>query len=158
MQAVSRFKFLWVLAGLMLGGCQEFAVYTIYNNTPWNLVVELADGERTWVPGEPLRIDAALQGRLHLLEDAGQRVPVLRLSRQEETVGVYPLGFSEYPIPGEYAARHGKAREYRFQLQQDWNLYLMRPEDDYPAPGKHLRLQPPGFPKGRVSAPADTHI
>lgn len=151
MKAGSFFQLLLVIsASLMLAGCKESIIYTIYNNTPWNLVVELKDGEEAWVAGTPLRIDKDIQGRMQWLREGGQHFPVLTI-RRDEIVSYYKFTSPEYPVPEEYAAkRRGGVREYRFQLQQDWNLYLMRPEDSYPAPGRHLRLQPPGFPKGRA--------
>lgn len=147
MKVVSLLKWLVLPASLLLWGCQESAVYTIYNNTPWNLVVELQDGVEIWAAGTPLHIDKAMQERMAWLREEGLDSPVLAI-RRDEMSGRYTFTSPEYPIPEEYAGkRRGGAREYRFQLQQDWNLYLMRPGDSYPAPGRHLRLQPPGFPK-----------
>lgn len=127
-------------------------MYTIYNNTPWNLIVELRDGEEEWVAGTPLHIDNDMQRRLRWRHENGRDFPVLAI-RRDETAGYYKFTSPDYPVPEEYVAkRRGGVREYRLQLQQDWNLYLMRPEDSYPAPGRHLRLQPPGFPKGRAAS------
>jgi hypothetical protein len=128
-------------------------VYTVYNNTPWNLTVELTDSELDWVAGTPLRMDKYLLTRVRWVNEDGRNYPVLSI-RQDEVAGYYRFTSPEYPIPAQYAGRRrGGILEYRFQLQQDWNLYLMRPEDSYPAPGRHLRLQPPGFPIGRYTIP-----
>lgn len=139
-------KLMLLSAGLLLAGCQESTVYTIYNNTPWNLTVELEDGELAWVSGTPLHIDKDIQNRMGWRNEGGLHFPVLAI-RRDDMKGSYRFTSPDYPIPEEYAGKLRGAREYRLQLQQDWNLYLMKPGDSYPAPGRHLRLQPPGFPK-----------
>jgi len=138
------FKFVVLSLSLLFAACQESATYTIYNNTPLDLVVELQDGEVTWEAGTPLRIGHAMQRKLLWLEKAGQRFPVLSI-RHDDKIARYSFTSPDYPIPAEYLSKG----EYRFQLQQDWNLYLMVPGDSYPAPGKHLRFQPQGFPKAQ---------
>jgi hypothetical protein len=151
MKVVNSFKPLILSASLLLAGCRETVVYTIYNNTPWNLIVELTDREVDWVAGKPLRMDKDMLARIRWVNEEGQDYPVLSI-RRDDVAGHYRFTSPGYPIPTEYAGRRrGGILEYRFQLQQDWNLYLMRPEDSYPAPGRHLRLQPPGFPIGRYT-------
>ncbi|HEX5057688.1 MAG TPA: hypothetical protein VFX02_14470 [Gammaproteobacteria bacterium] len=138
------FRFIVLSLSLLSAGCQKSATYTIYNNTPLDLVVELQNGEMEWEAGTPLQIDGAMQQRLLWLEEAGRRFPVLTIRHDGKTAR-YSFTSPDYPIPAEYRSKG----EYRFQLQQDWNLYLMLPGDPYPAPGKHLRFQPQGFPKAQ---------
>src|SRR5688572_26866687 len=131
-------KLILVSAALLLAGCPASTVYTIYNNTRWNLVVELKDEQVTWVAGSPLRIDSKVQGKMEWVNENGQSFPVLKV-RHGEAVGVYKFTSPAYPIPDEY-----RGKEYRFQLQEDGNLYIMMRDDSYPA--RRIRFQPPGFP------------
>lgn len=138
-------KLILILASLLLAGCSASVVYTIYNNTRWNLVVELRDERRVWIPGTPLHIDKDIQGRLEWISANGQYFPVLKV-RQDQTEAVFKFTSPEYPIAEEYAGKRGGRQEYRFQLQEDWNLYILKPEAAYPAVGRNIRFQPPGFP------------
>jgi hypothetical protein len=138
-------KLILMSAILVLSGCPVSVVYTIYNNTRKDIVVELKDDEQmVWVPGAPLYIDSDIQSRLKWVDEGGSHFPILMI-RQGEKVAVYSFTSPKYPIPEEYVAKSpGKAREYRFQLHEDGNLYIMKPEESYPA--RFIRFQPPGFP------------
>jgi hypothetical protein len=135
---------------LLLAGCPSAgSVYTIYNNTRWDLVIELKDGQLNWMPGTPLRIDSGMLNRLQWMSEAQGSFPVLAIRRGELT-GVFKFTSPEYPIPEEYTVRAGSRVEYRLQLQEDGNLYIMQAEDSYPA--RHIRFQPAGFPMSSNNA------
>lgn len=142
-------KLILISTILVLSGCAGSVVYTVYNNTRWNLIVELRDQQVSWVPGTPLRINSHIQSGMQWVEEGGKRFPILTI-RQGETVAIYKFTSPEYPIPEEYIAKsRGKTREYRFQLHEDGNLYLMKPKESYPA--RFIRFQPPGFPMRKAN-------
>ena len=132
----------------MLQGCPKSMAVTVYNNTASDLFVELRDGQTKWAPGTSLRLNADMD-RLEWVQEDELYVPVLKV-RQGARVARYKLISARRPVPMEYIG-HSPAKgftsgveEYRFQMEQDGSLYIVKP--DALTPERTLDRQPPGFP------------
>lgn len=137
-----------ILTALLLQGCPMSMAITVHNNTKSEILVELKDGQMKWPPGASLRFDANMD-RLQWVHEDNLYIPLLTLSRGGK-VANYRLISARRPMPSEYIAHSpGKGftsgtEEYRFQLEANGNLYVVRPGS--PLPATALEPQPPGFP------------
>lgn len=137
-----------MLVTLLLQGCPMSMAITVHNNTKSEMLVELKDGQMRWLPGTSLRFDANMV-RLQWVHEDNLYIPLLTLSQEGKTVS-YKLISARRPVPQGYIAHSpGKGftsgkEEYRFQLEADGNLYVVKPGLSLPA--SDLEPQPPGFP------------
>ncbi len=132
----------------ILQGCPKSLAITVYNNTASELFVELENDKTKWAPGTSLRFDANID-RLEWVHEDELFIPVLKV-REGARVVSYKLLSARRPVPMEYIG-HSPAKaftsgteEYLFQMEQDGNLYIVKP--GAPSPERTLDRQPPGFP------------
>lgn len=129
-----------VVVALLLQGCPKGVTVTVHNNTKADLLVELNKGEIKWPQGTSLHFE---NDELWV-RDNGRYTPVLAV-KWKSTVLTYKL-FSLRDLPAEYigyssgSSFSSGTQDYRFQLETDMNLYVVKPEDSFPA--KRFYLHP----------------
>jgi len=132
---------LLIILTLLLQGCPFGTIVIIYNNTQYNLVIELKEGGKLlWPSATRLRFDDKNMDKLEWITDGGFYIPIIKVSFECETL-VYKFiegGGEEY---GRYSHRmFDKNIEYKLQLESDQKWYAVKTTD--PFPSKNLYPQP----------------
>lgn len=113
---------------------------SIYNNSSTNLAVELRDGLLPWEAGTEITFEGRELDKLEWVHEEKYYTPILKVKSQEQSV-IYR--FMSFDIPYAYIGDTNGQLVHRFQMEEDGQLYLVKPDQKFPA---DIKSQPPGFP------------
>jgi hypothetical protein len=137
-----------MLTALLLQGCPKGVAIQLFNNSKEELLIlTQSNGPLKWSTGSSLRFQSGENGMKAARDERDHIVPLLSVKKGTMLLN-YKLSF--YGTPDEYIGCSAGTTfssgtiEYRLQLEEDGNLYLVKPGDPFPA--RSLEPQPTGFP------------
>lgn len=138
-----------ILVALLLQACPKGVAIQLYNNSKEDLLVLTQNDEQLkWVAGSSLRFGSEAEFHLKLVRDARNFIVPLLSVKKGTKLSNYELSF--YGLPDEYVRYSSGSTftsgtiEYSLQLEEDGNLYPVKPGT--PLPATNLVPHPPGFP------------
>lgn len=137
-----------VLVLLFLQGCPLVVVTSIYNHSGMGLVLHCVDRDIEWANGTSIRFDEHLINELPLVKTRNGYTSEYKIKFGNEWA-IYQfrtIADLQTYRQADRSFRDDFNYEYRFQIEPDRKMYVIKNNSDFPDLDVLHKGQPPGYP------------